>query len=185
MKWTAWLAVCLSLVSLASCAEEVPPTQEELVKAANDVVATWRDRVEAQHAVYLEIATAAAAVPVADLPPIDLGSGAKLPPSRTHDDRQDIDLIFLKDHTIDPFRAPDFLSMGGTGWYSSPLNWLEGDWGEIFRDRTTARLTAFMTEWFEEFLAPKYLLVFRSHEFKVPEMGKDYDKPKENAFSAT
>ncbi|MEN8149406.1 MAG: hypothetical protein ABFS86_06260, partial [Planctomycetota bacterium] len=123
------------------------------------------------------IAQAAAAAPVGDLAPVELGPGAKLPRSRTHDDRAEIDLPFLMDHTIDPFRAPDFLCMGGTGWYESPLRWLEGDWGEIFRDRTTDRLTAFMTERFEEFLAPRYLLVFRTHEFRVPGKVEEFDDP--------
>ncbi|MEN8151744.1 MAG: hypothetical protein ABFS86_18150, partial [Planctomycetota bacterium] len=104
MKWIVLLVACLSIVSLTACGEEPPPTEAELVKAADDAVATYRERIEKRHALYLEIAQAAAAAPVGDLAPVDLGPGAKLPRSRTHDDRAEIDLPFLMDHTIDPFR---------------------------------------------------------------------------------
>jgi len=178
-----WVLVfSLSIGFLTACGEDVPPTPEELEKAANQVVAVYRDRIEQRRAVYLDIARAAAAVPAKDLPSIDLGSGPKLPDSRTHADRQDIDLTFLMDHRIDPFRAPDFLCLGGTSWFGFPIRWLEGDWGEIFRDRTTKRVTEFMTKRCEEFLAPRYLFIFRAHEFHAPKMLEDYDKPKDGWF---
>ena len=117
-------------------------------------------------------------MPAENLPPMDLGSRPKLPDSRVHPDRQDIDLNFLLDHKIDPFHAPDFLCLGGTSWYGSPVRWLEGDWGEMFRDRTAERVTEFMTQRCEEFLAPRYLFIIRAHEFKVPQIHDAYAEPK-------
>ena len=114
------LVFSLSMALLTACAEP-PPTPEELETAARETAAKYRERVERQHAVYLEIARAAAAVPAKELPPIDLGSRPKLPNSRTDSDRADIDLKFLMDPGIDPFRAPDFLCLGGTSWYGLPV----------------------------------------------------------------
>jgi hypothetical protein len=172
----------LTIGFLLGC-EDAPSSPEELEKAALEVVAKYRERIEQRQAVYLEIARAAAAVPAKDFPLIDLESRPKLPDSCVHPDRQDIDLNFLLDHKIDPFHAPDFLCLGGTSWYGSPVRWLEGDWGEIFRDRTAERVTEFMTEWCDQFLEPRYLFIIRANEFKVPQMLEDYAEPKDGFFS--
>jgi hypothetical protein len=178
---TLVVVCCLSIGFLVGC-EDAPSTPEELEKAATETAEKFRDRVEQRQAVYLDLARAAAAVPVKDLPPIDLGSGPKLPHSTLHPDRQNIDQGFLEDHRMDPFHTPGFLCLGGTSWFKLPVRWMEGDWGEMFRDRTALRVTEFMTEWCEEFLLPRFLFIIRANEYTAPQMLEDYAKPKDTPF---
>jgi len=175
----ASLVLSLSLVLLASCGEEPPPSPEELEKAAEDAAAKYRDRIGEWHARIREIGEAASAVPQEDLPPLELGAGTKLPRHSTGTPRLDLDLKFLLDPTIDAFRDPDFVCLGEVYLYQSPLFWLEGKWGDLFRDRTPQRVTEFMTERIEDLLGKRWLLVYRTHEFEAPVMLEKNAEPKD------
>jgi hypothetical protein len=170
--------ILLSHLVILGCGEP-PATPEELERAASGVAAQYRDRIVEQHAKYLEIARIAAAVPAENLPAIDLGEGRTLPGVGSAPERADIDLPFLLDHTIDPWHANDFLCLGDTFWFQSPIYWLDGEYGDLFRDRTPAKVTRFMTERFDGFLGTKYLMVFRAHEFEEPVLLKKDAAPKD------